>query len=116
VADATSVIVFGAFDRHNFGDLLFAHVAARLLQPRPVAFAGLADRDLTVWGGHRVRGIADLAREWGDRPADLVHAGGEILTCSLYEAAVMLLGQEEAASVAARLDGDPAGQADWAQA
>ena len=38
-------ILFGAFDRHNFGDLLFPHVAAALLPGRKLAFAGLAERD-----------------------------------------------------------------------
>lgn len=48
-------ILFGAFDRHNLGDLLFPHVAAALLPGRELLFAGLADRDLRALGGHRVR-------------------------------------------------------------
>ena len=35
-------ILFGAFDRHNFGDLLFPYIAAALLPDTPVLFAGLA--------------------------------------------------------------------------
>ena len=115
MAEPSPVIVFGAFDRHNFGDLLFAHIAAALLLPRAVVFAGLAERDMTAWGGHRVAAIADLAAAWGDRPAHVVHAGGEILTTSLYEAAVMLLDPETAASVIARYDSDPGGRAAWAR-
>jgi len=115
VADPAPVIVFGAFDRHNFGDLLFAHIAASLLKPRPVVFAGLAERDLTSHGGHHVHAIADLAREWGGRPAHLVHAGGETLTCSLYEAAVMLQRPEDAKTVIDLYDSNPMASLDWAQ-
>lgn len=115
MAEDTPVILFGAFDRHNFGDLLFPHIAAELLRPRPLVFAGLAERDLTAYGGHRVRAIASLAREWGEQPADLMHVGGEILTCSLYEAAVMLLSPEEVSAIVERYDDDPSGQLAWAQ-
>jgi hypothetical protein len=108
------VILFGAFDRHNFGDLLFAHVAATMLAPREVVFAGLAARDLTAFGGHRVRAIAALAREWGEAPADVVHAGGEILGCDAWQAAVMLLLRpEEVATVLGLYEHDPAARLAW---
>ncbi len=109
------VILFGAFDRHNFGDLLLAQVAEALLRPRPVVFAGLAERDLTAWGGQRVQALLELAREWGERPADLLQVGGEVLTCPVYEAAVMLLGPDDAQSAIARYDRDPAARRAWAQ-
>ena len=52
------LILFGAFDRHNLGDLLLgriaAELAARLLPGREVRFAGLATRDLRADGGARV--------------------------------------------------------------
>jgi hypothetical protein len=115
----TPLILFGAFDRHNFGDLLLAqaaaHRAAADFRDRPLVFAGVAERDLRTWGGHEVRAIAELAREWGDRPADLCHVGGEILTCSLYEAAIMTLPPDEVRQAVARYDHDlPARQA-WAE-
>jgi len=100
----TRVILFGACDRHNLGDLLLAQVAAAETAPRPVLFAGLAERDLTPWGGHKVRALAALAEEWGDRRADLLHVGGELLTCESLEAAVMLQAPEEAKAAIARLD------------
>ena len=90
------VIIFGAFDRHNFGDLLFPHIVAALLPGRECLFAGLADRDLRPWGGHLVTALPTLATQWRDRPVDLLHAGGEILSCDVWEAAVMLLPQEQA--------------------
>ncbi|MBE0547855.1 MAG: polysaccharide pyruvyl transferase family protein, partial [Rubrivivax sp.] len=37
-----SIILFGAFDRHNLGDLLFPHIAAALLPGRTLVYAGLA--------------------------------------------------------------------------
>lgn len=102
------LILFGAFDRHNLGDILLAHVAAAETAPRPVLFAGLAERDLSAWGGHRVHALTTLAAEWDmqrrDTRADLLHVGGELLTCTSYEAAVMLQTQADAEAVIARLD------------
>ncbi|HQT30672.1 MAG TPA: hypothetical protein PLE48_06460 [Thiobacillus sp.] len=40
-----SLTLFGAFDRHNFGDLLFPHVMTALSPRRSFGFAGLAARD-----------------------------------------------------------------------
>jgi len=109
------VILSGAFDRHNFGDLLLAEIAASLLQDRPLVLAGLAERDLTAFGGRKVRAIGEVAREWGERPADVMHTGGEILTCSLYEAAVMLLSPAAARRAIACHDRDPAARQAWSE-
>ncbi len=109
------LILFGAFDRHNFGDLLLAEISASVLRHRPLVFAGLAERDLTAFGGRKVRSIAEVAREWGDQPADVVQTGGEILTCSLYEAAVMLLSQEAARQAIACHDADQAARQAWSE-
>lgn len=117
------LILFGAFDRHNFGDLLLAHVAAARAAARfpgrPLVYAGVADRDMRPWGGHGVRAIADLAREWedrwGERPADVWHVGGEVLTCSVYEATVMTLTPAQATAAIARYDAHPEERLSWAQ-
>src|SRR5512135_3514830 len=106
-----SLVLFGAFDRHNFGDLLFPHMVAALLPGQAVEFAGLVERDLAVFGGHRVRGLAASGK---GRPAHLIHVGGELLTCSAYQAAVMLLEPAAAAAAIARYDDDPVAAADWA--
>lgn len=115
----TPLILFGAFDRHNFGDLLLAHIAARRARDRfpgrPLTFAGVAERDLRPCGGHRVRAISALAREWGDRPAEVCHVGGELLTCSLYEAAIMVLPPDEATAAIVRFDAHPAARQAWAE-
>ncbi|MDP1928439.1 MAG: polysaccharide pyruvyl transferase family protein [Thiobacillus sp.] len=109
---ATSpLVLFGAFDRHNFGDLLFPHLMTALLPERSFGFAGLAPRDLRAFGGHRVKTLASLSAA---RPVHLIHAGGELLTCSAWQAAVMLLDPLEAAAAIARYDNDPAAAAEWA--
>jgi hypothetical protein len=105
-------ILFGACDRHNLGDLLFPHIAAALLAPREVVVAGLAARDLTPFGGHRVRAIGEVLREIPGAPG--IHAGGELLCCDAWEAAAMLLPAEEAPGVIAQYDGRPE-RFDWAR-
>ena len=104
-------ILFGAFDRHNFGDLLFPHLMTVLLPGQSFEFAGLVERDLRAFGGHRVSALA--ARQ-DPRPAHLIHVGGELLTCSAYQAAVMLLEPAAAATAVARYDNDSVAAADWA--
>lgn len=114
-APGTPTLLFGAFDRHNFGDLLFPHIAAALLPGRELRFAGLAGRDLRPWGGHRVEALAELAREFAGQPVNVLHVGGELLTCDAWEAAVMLLAEDEAQATVARLDNQPAERLAWAQ-
>lgn len=100
MTDATNnpqpeIILFGAFDRHNFGDILFPHVLARMLPDRRTRFAGLRECDLRPYGGHWVESISALAASPSDEAFDLVHAGGELLTCDAWEAAVMLASAEQ---------------------
>ncbi|MDO9165512.1 MAG: polysaccharide pyruvyl transferase family protein [Rhodoferax sp.] len=112
-AMARPIILFGAFDRHNFGDLLFPHIAAALLPHEHLVFAGLASRDLRPYGGHEVRSLAELATEWEERTAILIHVGGEILTCSAWQAAVMLLPPEQAQHTITYLDARPQEKRQW---
>ncbi len=101
-------VLFGAFDRHNFGDLLFPHLMTALLPGHSFEFAGLAERDLRAFGGHVVRALGS------EQPFQLIHAGGELLTCTAWQAAVMLLDPAEVAAVIARYDADPDAAAAWA--
>lgn len=110
----TPVILFGAFDRHNFGDMLFPHVVAAMLPDREPIFAGLAERDLRADGGHRVEALSAVAARLGERPATLIHVGGEILSCDAWQAAVMLAPPGEAQRLVARLDARPHEQREWA--
>jgi len=115
------LILFGAADRHNFGDLLLARIAEAEAgggeNARPVIHAGLANRDLTAYGGPRVVALGELARDWsvhyGAAPVDLQHIGGEILDCDAWSAAVMLCDAAAAAAAIRRLDGRPEAVA-WA--
>jgi len=109
------LILFGAFDRHNFGDLLLPHVAAALLPGRELLFAGLAQRDLRRYGGHAVQALAEVRATLGTQTADLLHVGGEILTCTAWQAAVMLLPPEEVQATLAYLQARPQAQAAWVQ-
>lgn len=89
-----STILFGAFDRHNFGDLLFPHIVARMLRGQRLCVAGLAARDMRPYGGHAVAAIGALPAQGGACGSrtehNILHVGGELLTCNAYEAAVML--------------------------
>lgn len=76
-------VFFGAFDRHNLGDILLAHMAAAEIGDG--AFAGLATRDLTAWGGQRVSPLDSFTT-----PLTLIHVGGELLDCDAAQAAHML--------------------------
>ncbi|MCO4880860.1 polysaccharide pyruvyl transferase family protein [Paraburkholderia caribensis] len=107
-AQSLPVVLFGAFDRHNFGDMLFPHVVARMLAGRDVRFAGLVPRDLRPHGGHRVQAL----RQWHERAVDLLHVGGEILTCDACDAAVMLQPDHDAQRIIASQQHD---RSAWAQ-
>jgi hypothetical protein len=107
---SSAPVLFGAFDRHNFGDLLFPHLMTALLPEQAFRFAGLAARDLQAFGGHRV---SALAAQGDARPAHLIHVGGEVLTCSAWQAAVMLLDPVAAAAAIARYV-NAVGGVEWA--
>jgi len=108
-----ATVVFGAFDRHNLGDLLFAHVAAALSPGAELVFAGLAARDLRDVGGHRVEALHALVRDPRLAGARLVHGGGEILTCTARQAAVMLQAPEHVDAALAVLERHPGAEAGW---
>jgi hypothetical protein len=107
------LILFGPCDRHNFGDLLFAHIATALLPGRELIVAGLAARDLRAYGGHAVRALDEVRTTLGARPVDLLHIGGEILTCTAWQAAVILQSPQEAPALITYLEHRPAERAAW---
>ena len=115
MADDTPILLFGAFDRHNFGDLLFPHIAAALLPGRRLFHAGLAARDLRPYGGHQTRAIAPLAEELRDQPLHILHVGGELLACDAWQAAVMLQTPAQAQEIIARCEHDPEQRRAWAR-
>ncbi|MEX3938972.1 polysaccharide pyruvyl transferase family protein [Paraburkholderia sp. BR10937] len=101
---STPTVIFGAFDRHNFGDLLIALVAARMLPRRELLFAGLAARDPRGDGGPATVALARIAAVARGRPVNVIHAGGELLTCNAWEAAVMLAPPQRAPALIAAED------------
>lgn len=78
-------LFFGAFDRHNFGDILLGHIAVREAEVAVPRCAGLAERDLRACGGFLVAPVDALTA-----PVTLIHVGGELLDCDAGEAAWML--------------------------
>lgn len=112
---STATILFGAFDRHNFGDMLFPHVVSSLLPEQPLYFVGLAEQDMQHYGGHVVRALPDLSAEMGERPVRVIHVGGEILTCNAWQAAVMLSPPEWVDDIVRSMDGDEGRQFAWAR-
>ena len=108
------LILFGAFDRHNFGDLLLGRIAARTTGRADAIAAGLAARELRRAGGFAVAALDDIVAAQAGHAFDLLQVGGEILGCSRYEAAVMLLAPDEAARIVARLDRDTTAREHWA--
>jgi hypothetical protein len=107
------VVLFGAFDRHNFGDMLFPHVASNLLKTEAVLFAGLVERDLRPYGGHEVQALNEVVAGAG-QALKLIHVGGELLGCDAWEAAVMVSQQPEAEAAVRQLDHRPVKRAAWA--
>lgn len=86
-----------------------------MLAGRQIVFAGLADRDLRPLGGHRVHALPSLAARWRHGPALLWHAGGELLGCRAWQAALMLMDAAEAPAAAAYWRHRPVARAAWAR-
>lgn len=108
------LVLFGAFDRHNLGDLLFPHLIAAQHPGRELHYAGLVARDLSQYGGHEVRALPDVLAALAGRPFELIHVGGELLTCDAWTAAVMLETDEGARAAIAAYDRDPPARMTWA--
>ena len=110
-------MLFGAFDRHNLGDLLLPHIVAALLRARGLTaapvFAGLAVRDLRACGGHAVQAIRAVLDAPQAGPATVIHVGGEVLTCDAWRAAVMLLPPAEVPATLAYFAQHGAERAAW---
>jgi len=104
--EAAPRLLFGAHDRHNFGDLLFGRIAAALLEGEGVP-VGLVARDLSAYGGFALHALAPLAQRYAAAPVEIIHLGGEILTTTAWQAAVMLAAPDQAPGLIARYDARP---------
>ena len=78
-------IIYGAFGRHNFGDLLFPHIVHKLIEKNinesEIEFCDVVSRDMTEFGGHDVKSIANFLNYEDD--VNVIHVGGEIGGCDL---------------------------------
>jgi hypothetical protein len=81
-------ILFGAFERHNFGDLLMGFAFEKLLRQKGIRtiHASILENDLTAWGGTRVHSIFRLLASGLDTSIPILHVGGETASCSFREA------------------------------
>ena len=91
----TKVLIIGAFDRYNYGDLLFPLVIERQLSTYGKDFEfeyfGLVESDLSNVGGLPTKGLQKFYKACSDpnQPAHVIIAGGEALGVtwnSLYAA------------------------------
>jgi hypothetical protein len=89
------ILIIGAFDRYNYGDLLFPIILEKQLQIYSLDFRfhffGLVESDLSAQGGPPTQGIQEFYRQCSDpnRPVHVIIAGGEALGVtwnSLYAA------------------------------
>lgn len=105
-------VLFGAFDRHNFGDLLLAEFAlAELGKPRSASLAGVVTADLTKFGGRSVESLTSVVGRLAHTALRLTHVGGEILTCDRAVARVTTQATAGVAGVSDVRDG--AGSDSW---
>lgn len=94
---ADYVALIGAYERDNFGDILFLHINKHLLSPWPVEPLGLVSADMTTENG----GYITSASSWFDVSGDflpraVLFAGGEVLTCDLHSALAFTVSEEVA--------------------
>ena len=84
-------ILYGAFARHNFGDILFPHIVHKLIKENinelDIEFCDVVSRDMTEFGGHIVKSIANFIDYEDD--VNVIHVGGQIGGCELTKAVEM---------------------------
>lgn len=82
------VALIGAYERDNFGDILFLKVCEKLLAPWPLVPLSFQSNNMFVEGS----GAVISASAWFDccqddfLPAAIIVAGGEVLTCAVSDA------------------------------
>lgn len=105
------VAVIGAFDRFNFGDLLFPHVVRSAFERLGIDAAhrcySIRGADLRHRGGVKTRPLVALRDEALPRESLVVLAGGELLTARWSDAYLGLAGPRRtlAAKIVAKLIG-----------
>lgn len=95
-------ILYGAFGRYNFGDILFPHVIEKLLTRNnakiDLEYCDILSRDMSKHGGHKVKSIVDFL----DYPEliDIVHVGGETSSCPMRYAINMFNPDKDDSNIA----------------
>lgn len=88
------IILYGAFDRHNYGDLLFPLIMERVINElhpkKKVLIAGLINSDLSKYGVKKTIAIKK-ALEISKHDATLILAGGDVVACDWQSAYGYLL-------------------------
>ncbi|PCI57706.1 MAG: hypothetical protein COB45_02640 [Gammaproteobacteria bacterium] len=88
------IILYGAFDRHNYGDLLFPLVMERMLSQKfpkkKIAVAGLVDSDLSEFSALPSVSIKKALRE-SNKDVSIILAGGDVVACDWLSAYSYLL-------------------------
>ena len=78
------IILYGAFDRHNYGDLLFPLIMERVINDqfpeKKVLIAGLINSDLSSYGAKETITIKK-ALKMSKNDATLILAGGDVIAC-----------------------------------
>lgn len=81
------ILLYGAFGRHNFGDMLFPHILETLIPDREFVPVDLVEKDMTQYGGHNVQSVYNYI--WSGENVDVIHVGGEVGQCKHRDAVRM---------------------------
>ncbi|OMH39690.1 polysaccharide pyruvyl transferase family protein [Motiliproteus sp. MSK22-1] len=88
------VILYGAFDRHNYGDLLFPIIMKRLIENSDtninVMVSGMVESDLLDYGALKTESIKDCLNKSGS-DAVIILAGGDVISCDWFSAISYLI-------------------------
>jgi 23S rRNA pseudoU1915 N3-methylase RlmH len=88
------IVLYGAFDRHNYGDLLFPLVMERMLSQKfpnkKIVIAGLIDSDLSEFNALPTTSIKKALKE-SNKDVAIILAGGDVVACDWLSAYSYLL-------------------------
>lgn len=88
------IVLYGAFDRHNYGDLLFPLVMERILSNKlpnkKIVVAGLIDSDLSEFYALPTVSIKRAMKE-SNKDVTIILAGGDVIACDWLSAYSYLL-------------------------
>lgn len=80
-------ILYGAFGRYNFGDLLFPHVVTKLLNYNKIdtelEYCDILSRNMSRHGGHNVKSILSFFKT--SDPINVIHVGGAMASDYSFE-------------------------------